>query len=181
MYNQNILNMTDLVKNYLLSLNTELTTVVDMTVGNGHDTLFLVENYQKVIGFDIQKIAIEKTKKLTSAYQNLTLYCCDHNLVDQIVTKADLFIFNLGWLPHSDKTLFTNQDSTIKTLNKVVSLLNKNGLIIITCYNGDISQKNESQAILKWANLQKNLVTLQFKMPFKETAPFTLIIGRNDL
>ena len=39
--------------------------VIDATCGNGKDTLFLVKSAaKKVYSFDIQKIAIEKTKDL---------------------------------------------------------------------------------------------------------------------
>ena len=33
---------------------------VDMTMGNGHDTLFLLQHCQKVYAFDIQRQAIER-------------------------------------------------------------------------------------------------------------------------
>ncbi len=36
-----------------------------MTVGNGHDTLFLAGISKKVFGFDIQSIAIGKYYKIT--------------------------------------------------------------------------------------------------------------------
>ena len=39
---------------------------IDATIGNGHDTLFLVEQVYPsglVFGFDIQQIAIESTKE----------------------------------------------------------------------------------------------------------------------
>ncbi len=37
--------------------------VVDMTMGNGHDTLFLAQISQFVYAFDIQKQALETTQK----------------------------------------------------------------------------------------------------------------------
>ena len=54
-------------------------TVIDATCGNGYDTLFLsklVGNMGKVYAFDIQQIAIERTKDLlnkNSAYPNVEL------------------------------------------------------------------------------------------------------------
>ena len=38
-------------------------TVVDATMGNGHDTLFLAQLARQVYAFDIQEQAVEKTRQ----------------------------------------------------------------------------------------------------------------------
>lgn len=65
-------------------------TVVDCTMGNGHDTLFaanLVGPQGTVYGFDIQAQAVENTQALLKANQiptkNVYLYNISHAKVDE--------------------------------------------------------------------------------------------------
>ena len=54
---------------------------IDATVGNGHDTLFLVEQVSpsgKVFGFDIQQAAIDSTRAINHAGARLQA-CLDRN------------------------------------------------------------------------------------------------------
>ena len=131
---------------------------VDCTVGNGNDTLLLahiVGDTGKVYGFDIQKIAIEITsqklrdKNLTG---NTTLIEDSHeNILDYIKEPVDLFIYNLGYLPKGDKSIKTNEISTIKSLRASLKLLKDNGIILITCYtghDGGMLEKNAIEAFL---------------------------------
>ena len=59
-------------------------TVVDATMGNGHDTLFLagrVGPQGRVYAFDIQKDAVESTRKLLAEQDladRVTLLCRSH-------------------------------------------------------------------------------------------------------
>lgn len=97
-------------------------TVVDCTVGNGHDTLFLanlVGTDGTVYGFDIQPQAIENTKallrKTPPSAKNIFLYNISHSKVDEILpyqTMISAAIFNLGYLPGGDKTIVTYPDIT---------------------------------------------------------------------
>ena len=53
---------------------------IDMTIGNGNDTLFLARIAKHVYGFDIQKEAIEITqqKLKKESLSNVTLFCDSH-------------------------------------------------------------------------------------------------------
>ena len=56
---------------------------IDATVGNGYDTLFLAEQVGPkghVYGFDVQEIAIEKTRQRVAGRENITLRCLSHDL-----------------------------------------------------------------------------------------------------
>ena len=46
----------------LMIENTKKDVAIDATLGNGYDTLFLSEHYKKVIGIDIQELAIKRSK-----------------------------------------------------------------------------------------------------------------------
>lgn len=133
-------------------------TVVDCTVGNGNDTTLLaklVGSTGKVYGFDIQK------KALDIAYQNLTcenlnnrviLIEDGHENIEQYIDeKIDFAIYNLGYLPKGDKCIKTNKDTTLLSLKKALSLLNENGIILVTCYvghEGGLEEKNAVEEFL---------------------------------
>jgi 16S rRNA C1402 N4-methylase RsmH len=95
---------------------------IDATVGNGHDTLFLVDQVSpsgKVYGFDIQQAAIDSTWAKVESCCNapqrpecLTLIQANHADMDEIIPaqyhgKISAIMFNLGYLPGSDKSIIT--------------------------------------------------------------------------
>jgi len=57
-------SILDYFKKLCLLYITKNDYVIDMTIGNGYDTLFLCNNAKFVFGFDIQKEAINNTNKL---------------------------------------------------------------------------------------------------------------------
>lgn len=71
---------------------------VDCTLGKGHDTILLanlVGNEGKVISFDIQKEAIDKTKeKLKDIdYKNITLINDGHENLDRYIQRKGKTIY----------------------------------------------------------------------------------------
>lgn len=112
---------------------------VDMTAGNGHDTLFLSTISRKVIAFDIQIQAIANTKVLleNNNVDNVELINDSHEFVDKYI-KDNIggAIFNLGYLPGSDKTITTQYDKTIIGIKKIINLLKVSGICIIVVYPG---------------------------------------------
>lgn len=128
--------------------------VLDCTVGNGNDTVFLADligDTGKVYGFDIQDQALEITrgklakKKLEDRVQ---LIKDSHENIDMYIEeKLDLIIFNLGYLPGGDKSIITKRESTLISINKSLNLLNRNGIILITCYTGHIGGLDEKNAV----------------------------------
>ena len=84
--------MVDLVgmhKYFILQHISEGDTVVDFTMGNGNDTLFLsraVGDKGRVFAFDIQEEALASTRKLledSAAPENYTLICASHHRVKE--------------------------------------------------------------------------------------------------
>jgi len=138
---------------------------IDATCGNGHDTLWLSEKFDKVYAFDIQKEAIENTRKLLAEHckENVILINDSHcNMAEYI--KADrvkneqcieqspaLIIFNLGYLPGKDKAITTKADETLKALKSSLEILAKGGLLSITMYPGHEEGRKEKEAIISWA------------------------------
>ena len=128
--------------------------VIDATVGNGYDTLFLAKlvNKGKVFGFDIQKKAINNTLKLTKGFNNIILYNDSHENMNKYFNfnTISLIIFNLGYLPNGDKSITTNYISTIKAIKQGIKLLNNKGIILIVVYRGHKEGLKESIKINKF-------------------------------
>ena len=88
----------EMAHDFLAEVVTKEDIVVDATMGNGHDTLFLAKLAKKVYAFDIQEQALEKTQeRLNQAgMTNAKLILQGHETLDQFVTEAKAGIFNLA-------------------------------------------------------------------------------------
>ncbi len=125
-------------------------TVIDATVGNGHDTLVLknlLRGQGKIIGYDIQKKALEKARILLGDDPQITLLEASHEHFH--VEKAKLIVYNLGYLPGGDKSVTTKTKTTLRSLESAVKILED--CISITCYPGHEEGEKEEKAILEWA------------------------------
>lgn len=151
------------VHKYLKGLINKEDIVVDMTVGNGNDTLLLCQLAKDVIGFDINEEAIINTANRVKDYSNVRLIKDNHINIDLYLNEGiKLFIFNLGYLPHSDNPSTTKASETLIAFKKAYSLLKDNGYIIITFYLGhkggydeyylltDYFKKNDIKVIEKY-------------------------------
>ena len=138
--------MTDLLelqKSFLLRHISEGDTVADFTMGNGHDTLWLsgtVGEQGKVYAFDIQPQALESTKNLLeekAMYHNYSLILDSHSECDKYI-KAPIKagVFNLGYLPGSDKKITTLHQTTRIAVEKAINLLAPDGILLIAVYPG---------------------------------------------
>lgn len=128
--------------------------VVDATVGNGHDTLFLaklVGSEGVVYGFDIQKIALERTKaRLQEAglEDRVRLFHVGHEKMGEYVPKdVQVVMFNLGYLPRADKSITTEGPTTIRAIKAALSLLKVGGLLLLVVYWGHDSGKIERKMV----------------------------------
>lgn len=135
---------------FLEEVVTDEDIVVDATMGNGHDTLFLARLAKKVYAFDIQEQAVEQTtKRLAEAkLDNVELLLTGHENVDQYVESIKAAIFNLGYLPSADKTVITQPHTTIQALEKLCQRLVAGGRIAIMIYYGHAGGDVERDAVL---------------------------------
>lgn len=136
---------------------------IDATVGNGHDTLFLAKQVSVqgiLFGFDVQQQAIESARaKLDgdSMFKNISLFNTSHeNMTEFIATqyhgKIKAVMFNLGYLPGSDKAIITKANSTLVALNQAIELLATHGVITIMAYSGHPGGEEESKKVKQWCN-----------------------------
>ncbi|MDD2518573.1 MAG: class I SAM-dependent methyltransferase [Bacilli bacterium] len=161
--------------------------VVDATIGNGHDTLFLSKLVTKgfIFGFDIQKSAINNTKNLLDCnnINNYQLFLENHqniaNVLDEYKNKISLIVFNLGYLPGGDKMITTNHKSTIKAIKGSLSLLNNKGIILINVYPGHDEGFKEHQALEKYLKELKGYNVNYFYNIDNKEAPYLIEIKKN--
>lgn len=163
--------------------------VADATCGNGNDSLFLstlVGQEGKVYAFDIQTAAITNTKELLQQHkrENVQLIHDSHAHVDKYIKQDESLaaaVFNLGYLPRSDKTIITQPHSTITAIEKLLPLLKKNGLLILVVYSGHSGGKEEKEAVLRFTSSldQKQYFVLKYQfINLINEPPFVLAIEK---
>lgn len=134
--------------------------VVDATCGNGNDTLFLsnlVGEDGAVYAFDIQEQAIETTEKLLHENKrtNVNLILDSHAQIDKYIRDDGVetlggAIFNLGYLPRSNKQIITKGDSTIAAIETLLRYIRIGARIVIVVYHGHDGGKEEKDAVLQF-------------------------------
>ena len=132
--------------------------VIDGTMGNGYDTLWLAElvgETGRVYAFDIQREAVERTRaRLDEAglAGRVTLFHAGHEHIPELVPEpVDAAVFNLGWLPGTDKALRTRADTTLLAVNAALDKLKQGGLLTVCAYPGHEEGRVERDALIQWA------------------------------
>ncbi|MDD9266460.1 class I SAM-dependent methyltransferase [Paenibacillus sp. GCM10023248] len=169
-------------------------TVIDATLGNGVDTVFLAKLTGRrgcVYGFDIQQQALDQTKmrlekELPDASSSVHMSLCSHALMEAAVPqdrhgRVAAVTFNLGYLPGADPATITTQESTLPALEAALRLLRKGGIVTIVLYSGHAGGSEEAAAVEAWAQ-QLPLVSYQvLKYQFMNTsahAPYLLAVEK---
>ena len=167
---------------------------VDCTLGNGYDTKFLSDNFEKVYAFDIQESATATYKKLGRTNVEV-INDCHSKLVDYIkcdendgasfksVSSVDCFIYNLGFLPGGDKNITTNVNTTLESIEVALDLLKTNGLLLVAGYRGHAQGKLEEEAILDFCEkLPKERFAVMYHsfLNRSKNAPILLVIEKNE-
>ena len=166
----NIFHLTSMaqwtIQQYLMKGDIAL----DATCGNGHDTLFLAQTVGEnghVFAFDIQEAACKSTKSLlqeNAISDNVSIFNQSHDSLLQYIPpkfhkNIAAIMFNLGYLPQSDKTVRTSAVTTCAALEQSCILLKKGGIITIAVYVGHDGGKQEMDAIQSFV---KHLPTQDF-------------------
>lgn len=135
---------------------------IDATVGNGHDTLFLVREVGPegcVVGFDVQAEALEATRKRVKSEVStapLRLVHAGHETMANHLDERDYgsvgaVTFNLGYLPGGDHSITTHPETTRQALEISAELLRPGGVITIVVYTGHAGGAEEANAVVEWA------------------------------
>lgn len=173
----------EMAHDFLTKVITKDDIVVDATMGNGHDTLFLAKLAKQVYAFDIQEQALEKTNQRLQAdgLTNVQLILQGHETVDQFVSELKAAIFNLGYLPSADKTIITLPHTTIEALEKLCHMLVKGGRIAIMIYYGHEGGDLEKDAVLNYVSQlpqQEYTATIYRTLNQVNNPPFLVMIEK---
>ena len=178
-FNRSILNMVKKICNENITKNDY---VVDMTIGNGNDTLFLANLSKKVFGFDIQDTAIKNTKELLvkNNVLNYDLFNTSHDKINDVLKEyknnIKLILFNLGYLPCGNKNITTNHKTTLDAVKNSFSMLSNDGLILIVFYPHP-EGKLEAEYVIKYLN-ENNKSFKIYKNTSNEDAPYLVVINK---
>jgi predicted methyltransferase len=159
--------------------------VIDATMGNGNDTLFLarcVGTTGYVYGFDIQVQALEHTRERLLregvALEHIILTVESHELMESIIPEpmfgqVTAIMFNLGYLPGGERSLITITDTTLRALDAALRLLRYGGILTIVIYPGHPGGDEESVAIHSWAAqlLHNSYQVISYKILNASTEP----------
>ncbi|MBP7176531.1 MAG: class I SAM-dependent methyltransferase [Thermoclostridium sp.] len=131
-------------------------TVVDATMGNGYDTVFLAKlagSSGKVYAFDIQQKALEQTEKRLKQ-EGLLDRCIliqdgHQNIKKHVGEPVRLVVFNLGYRPGGDHSVCTSGETTMQAVLSAFELLMVHGLIILVIYHGGDSGFSERDYLME--------------------------------
>ena len=177
-------------RRYVAEALTPGSVAVDATMGNGHDTLFLaraVGPTGQVYAFDIQPAALHNTTALLAEaglVAKVELLLADHSQLDRYITApVDAVMFNLGYLPGSDRELVTTPVSTSTALTTALKLLAPGGRVSVVAYPDHTVGRAELAAVedltgkLKAAEFSVQKLMLLNRAA---TAPVVILVEKAD-
>lgn len=131
--------------------------VVDCTLGNGHDALFLagrIGGKGHLFGFDIQAeaIAASRRKLLDGGIDEarFTLVQGSHGrIAEHVPGGIGAAVYNLGYLPGGDRAVTTLPETTVPSMLEALGLLRPEGIVALTLYTGHEGGDAEVQGVLR--------------------------------
>ena len=180
-----MIDLLDLHKHFILTHLKEGDVAVDFTMGNGHDTEFLsktVGPMGHVFAFDVQEMALASTSehlKKTGCPDNYTLILDSHHNVKKHVDgpiKAGMF--NLGYLPGSDKSVTTMRETTLPAIEAAIDLMDRDAIILVAVYPGHAEGEAEGRMICEYlSSLSRHKVcATRIQILNSPTSPFFIVI-----
>jgi len=149
---------------------------VDATCGNGHDTRFLARQLAacadgraySVLSFDIQQAALDSARILAEelpeaqrgaifflrqSHDRLHAALREHQAEFLALGARPLLavvMYNLGFLPRSDKRVTTMTGTTLASLEQATTALGLGGLLCVHAYGGHPGGLEELEAVEAW-------------------------------
>lgn len=151
-------NARHLAADYMRRTIREGDAVVDATMGNGKDTLFLCElvgDGGHVYAFDVQAEAVARTRERVEEAgfaERTTLLLAGHEtMAEHVKAPVQAVMFNLGWLPGAEHIVTTKVDTTLKAVNAALELIAPGGIVTVCVYPGHEEGTRELHALREWA------------------------------
>ena len=184
-----MVDLTGLHKHFLIEHIGEGDTVVDFTMGNGNDTLFLsrtVGESGRVYAFDIQEEALASTLshlRENGAPENYTLICASHHRVKEFVdAPIKAGIFNLGYLPRSGKKAVTTmRETTFPAVKAALELLAPDGVLIVAIYPGHEEGALEGEMLREYFSTLSRfrICASEFHILNSPTSPYFYLLEKS--
>ena len=183
----NMIDLLQLQKQFILNHLGEGDTAVDFTMGNGHDTEFLSKTVGEnghVYAFDVQQQAVDSTARNLAAAgcpSNYTLILDSHHRVKEYVRgPIRAGMFNLGYLPGSDKSITTMRVTTMPAIEAAIDLLDHGGVLLVAVYPGHAEGDAEGKMLLDYfATLDRHVICCTLiRILNSPTSPFFIFIEK---
>jgi tRNA G37 N-methylase Trm5 len=163
-------------------------TVVDATMGNGHDTLMLCETVGPeghVYAFDVQEQAVRETEKRLReqgmAERAELIHAGHEHMAEYVLNPVKAVMFNLGWLPGGDHGVTTLWETTRRAVESTLDLLLPMGVLVICAYPGHAEGEREKRELTAFlsalSNRRYNVLHQQF-LNAGEGAPECFVIQK---
>lgn len=182
-----VLKATSLAHKIVEKVVVDGDVVVDATLGNGNDSLFLssLTINGMVYSFEVQKSAVDRFNKIIDeeGIKNIKVINDGHQNMDLYIDKkVKAIMFNLGYLPGSDKSVTTKSDTTLEAVKKGLKLLVPGGVMTIAVYVGHLEGQREAEDLLKEITEldSKQFSVMNINFINRKNAPFLLVIEKND-
>ena len=129
---------------------------IDATAGKGRDALFLcrlVGESGHVLAMDVQAEAVAQTTALLTQEGVIeraqVVQACHSRMGEYAALESvDGIMFNFGWLPGGDHTLFSSPDTSIAAIQAGLELLKPGGVMTLCIYYGRENGTTERDALL---------------------------------
>ena len=147
-------NARHLAADYMMRMIRPGDAVVDATMGNGKDTLFLCELVGEgghVYAFDVQAEAVERTRERVNEAgftDRTTLLLAGHETMkEHVPAGVQAVMFNLGWLPGAQHIVTTQTETTLKAVSAALDLIVPGGIVTVCVYPGHDEGTRELEAL----------------------------------
>lgn len=114
-----------IAKNFILKNTNENSTILEIGVGHGRWTTFILKRYKKIILIDLSQLCINFCKKEFSRYNNIEYYRNDGRKLDFVSDNSIDFIWSFDTFVHLERKIV---DSYFKEFKRI---LKPNGFAII--------------------------------------------------
>jgi len=149
--------------------------LVDATLGNGNDSIYFHSLVKEIHAFDVQKEAIDNSQQKLNQLniKNVHLYHDSHeNILNHILDFKGV-IFNLGYLPNSNKEIKTNYKTTINAVDKLINHIKAFQFIQLVVYIGHDEGNLESIYLDEYLKKldQEKFKVMKIELPYQNNKP----------